>query len=63
MIVVSRRQGHYKVSFTMDTYGHTVPEMQEEAANLIDDLITPVRIQLHTVAHEDNLQPVNTPHI
>ncbi len=32
MIVVSRRLGHYKVSFTMDTYGHMIPEMQDEAA-------------------------------
>jgi integrase len=52
LMVVSQRLGHYKPSFTMDTYGHMIPEMQEEAAKLIDDLITPVRIQLHTVAHD-----------
>lgn len=52
MIVVSRRLGHYKVSFTMDTYGHMIPEMQEEAAILIDNLITPVAIQLHPIAPE-----------
>jgi integrase len=52
MIVVSRRLGHYKVSFTMDTYGHMVPEMQEEAATLIDNLISPVQVSLPRFAHE-----------
>jgi len=46
-IIVSRRLGHYKVSMTLDIYGHLMPEMQDDAAKLIDDLITPVEIQLH----------------
>jgi hypothetical protein len=36
------------------------PWEQEEATHLIDDLITPVRIELHTVAHDTELQPVET---
>ena len=52
MIVVSRRLGHYKVSFTMDTYGHMIPEMQDEAAILSTYLITSVAIKLHTIAHD-----------
>jgi integrase len=39
MIVVSRRLGHYKVSFTIDTYGHLMPEMQEKAAELMDSFL------------------------
>jgi hypothetical protein len=31
-----------KVSITRDIYAHTFPEMQSEAAEMIDDLITPV---------------------
>jgi integrase len=65
MIVVSRRLGHYKVSFTMDTYGHTVPEMQEDTANLI----TSAQIQLPMVSHNTELQfaillinSINRPH-
>ena len=46
-IVVSRRLGHYKVSMTLDIYGHLMPEIQDTAAKLIDELITPVEIKLH----------------
>jgi hypothetical protein len=63
MIVVSHRLGHYKVSFTMDTYGHMIPEMQDEAAILIDNLITPVAIKLHTIAHEPTRIDSNFPDI
>jgi integrase len=46
-IVVARRLGHSKVSITLDTYGHLMPEMQNEAAELMDELVTPVAIDLH----------------
>lgn len=42
VIVVSRRLGHARASITLDVYGHLIPSMQEEAADLIDELITPV---------------------
>jgi integrase len=45
-IIVSRRLGHYKVSMTLDIYGHLMPEMQEDAAKLIDELITPIEVKL-----------------
>jgi hypothetical protein len=32
---------------TLDTYGHLIPEFQNEAAELIDSLITPVEVELH----------------
>src|SRR4030042_4814694 len=35
-IVVSRRLGHSKASITLDVYGHLIPGMQAEAAELID---------------------------
>lgn len=44
VIVVSRRLGHAKASITLDIYGHLIPGMQEEAANLMDDLVTPVEL-------------------
>ena len=44
MIVVSRRLGHAKPSITLDIYGHLIPSMQAEAAQKIDELITPVEI-------------------
>jgi len=47
-IIVAKRLGHSKVSITLDTYGHLIPEMQQESANYIDNLITPIAIELHT---------------
>ena len=52
-IIVSRRLGHHKTSMTLDIYGHLITELQDEAADLIDELITPVEVQLHTVAHDE----------
>ena len=46
VIVVSRRLGHAKASITLDVYGHLIPSMQAEAAELIDALITPIAVQL-----------------
>lgn len=45
VIIVSKRLGHSKVSVTLDTYGHLINEMQDEAAELIDNLITPVKVE------------------
>ncbi len=47
-IVVSRRLGHSKASTTLDLYGHQLPSMQAEAAELMDNLVTP--ITLHSIA-------------
>jgi integrase len=44
IIVVSRRLGHSKASTTLDVYGHLIDNMQSEAATLMDDLITPVKL-------------------
>jgi integrase len=51
-IIASRRLGHSRVSITLDTYGHLIPELQGEAADLLDELITPIEIKLYTTAHE-----------
>lgn len=46
VIVLSKILGHSKPSVTLDIYGHLYNEMQDEAARLMDDLTTPVRIDL-----------------
>ena len=38
-IAVSQRLGHSKPSTTMDIYGHLYPEMQEEAARVMDEVV------------------------
>ena len=45
-IVVSRRLGHAKASITLDVYGHLIPSMQEEAAEMMDAVVGPVALPL-----------------
>jgi len=44
VIVVSRILGHSKPSITLDIYGHLINEMQEEAAQIMDRLVTPIQV-------------------
>lgn len=46
VIIVSRILGHSKPSVTLDLYGHLMPGMQTEAAQLMDSLVHPVEIEL-----------------
>jgi integrase len=46
LIIVSSRLGHARPSITLDIYGHLIPSMQAEAAQKIDDLVTPVELHL-----------------
>lgn len=41
VLIVSQRLGHSKASITLDVYGHIMPNKQEEAAQLLDNLISP----------------------
>jgi integrase len=49
-IVVSRILGHSKPSITMDIYGHLYHKMQGEAAKIMDDLVTPIQVDLEDAA-------------
>ena len=51
VLVVSRRLGHAKASITLDVYGHLVPGKQEEAAELMDELMTPVSLEIAPKLH------------
>jgi integrase len=46
VIVVSRRLGHAQPSITLDVYGHLIPGKQQEAASLMDQLMTPIQIEI-----------------
>jgi integrase len=39
VLIVSKRLGHSKPSITLDVYGHFIPSKQEEAAQLMDELM------------------------
>ena len=43
VIIVSERLGHAKGSVALDTYGHVKTQMQDDAAELIDNPLTPVK--------------------
>ena len=44
--VVSKILGHSKPSTTMDIYGHLIPVMHEGVGNLMDDLLTPIPVEM-----------------
>ena len=44
VIVVSKILGHSKTSTTLDIYGHIIPVMQEEAARIMDEIVTPIPV-------------------
>ncbi len=46
LIIVSRRLGHAQPSITLDVYGHLIPGKQQEAALLMDELLTPIQIKI-----------------
>ena len=46
IIVVSNILGHSKPSVTLDVYGHLYNEMQGQASKLMDELISPIKIEI-----------------
>jgi integrase len=49
VIVVSKILGHSKPSITLDIYGHLFNEMQDEASRIIDELVTPIQVQISQI--------------
>ena len=45
-LVVSKILGHSKPSTTLDIYGHLIPIMQEGVAQTMDELFTPIRVEM-----------------
>jgi integrase len=43
---VQMRAGHSKASVTVDIYGHAMARSQEQAANQIEELLTPIPVEL-----------------
>jgi integrase len=46
VIIVSKRLGHAQPSITLDVYGHLIPAKQKEVASLMDELLTPIQLQI-----------------
>jgi len=52
-IVVSKILGHAKPSTTLDIYGHLINEMQSQAVKVMDELVTPIQVELFKKAKQD----------
>jgi integrase len=46
VLVVSKILGHSKVTTTLDIYGHMIPVMQEETARIMDEIVTPISVEM-----------------
>jgi integrase len=44
--VVQERLGHSTISMSLDIYSHVIPSMQQEAAEKLDEILTPVAVRL-----------------
>lgn len=42
--IVQERLGHSDISLTLNTYSHVLPDMQEEVASKLDDLLMPLDV-------------------
>jgi hypothetical protein len=40
----------YSISILLTTYAHFIPTMQDQAAQLMDDILSPLPIEIHTVS-------------
>ena len=45
-IEASKRLGHSQPSTTLDVYGHLYHELQNDAARIMDELVTPIPVEL-----------------
>ena len=50
ILVASRRLGHSKPSVTLDIYSHLYQESQNDVAQLLDELVTPVAVEMPAVS-------------
>lgn len=46
VIEVSRRLGHSRPSITLDVYGHLIPGIHNEVGEMLDELITPIAVNI-----------------
>jgi len=47
-VIVAGMLGH-SISILLNTYAHFIPTMQDQAAQLMDDILTPVPIDLQNM--------------
>lgn len=60
VLAVSQRLGHAKASITLDVYGHLLPGKQEEVAKLMDEILTPIKVEIAPKLHPAKKIPVSS---
>jgi len=67
VLIVSKRLGHAKPSITLDIYGHLIPSMQEQVAQLMDEVVTPIELEQVapgcTTQYQNNQDELKSPPI
>jgi hypothetical protein len=48
-VIVAGMMGH-SISILLNTYAHFIPTMQDQAAQLMDDILSPIPIALSSVS-------------
>ncbi len=48
-VIVAGMLGH-SISILLTTYAHFIPTMQDQAAQLMDDILTPIPIELRLIS-------------
>jgi hypothetical protein len=46
-VIVAEMLGH-SISILLNTYAHFIPTMQDQAARLMDDILTPIPFELES---------------
>lgn len=59
VIIVSNMLGHSKPSVTLDIYAHVFHDMQGEAANVMDRLVTPIPVEIPGIKQSIPIQRQN----
>jgi integrase len=59
--VVQERLGHSDIALTLNTYSHVMPSMQDDAADLIDEILVPIKVDDELKASSENESKKPTP--
>jgi integrase len=54
-LVVSKILGHANPSVTLSIYAHATLDMQSQAVSIMDEIVTPISVQLHPIAPAEKI--------
>jgi len=45
--IVQERLGHASITLTLDIYSHVIPSMQQDIADKLDEILTPIAVEFN----------------